>query len=176
MLDALLGDPQDQPIVEHGMPNEDKASRYVAKPLDAADWIEILTFFTTKSPNTMSYMYLEIYGGKIASYPLKDSAFVHRDVLYDAVLDVFWYMPGDRAAAETFMHDWIQLMQRFWNHGVYQNYPSISVPDYPRNYWGSALEGLSRITSYNVCYTKLLRTCSSRLAGPRRMIPIFAFV
>ncbi|MCV2879286.1 FAD-binding oxidoreductase [Sedimentimonas flavescens] len=145
VLDALLNDPQDQPIVAHGMPNEDKASRYVAKDLSAAEWIEVLTFFTTKSPNTMSYMYLEVYGGKIASYPLENSAFVHRDVLYDAVLDVFWYMPGDRAAAEAFMHDWIQLMERFWNGGVYQNYPSISVPDYPHNYWKSALPGLKKV-------------------------------
>ncbi|MGG5821699.1 FAD-binding protein [Falsiroseomonas sp. HW251] len=147
VLDALLGNPQDQPIIPDGMgmPNEDKASRYVAKPLDKAKWVEILTFFTGQANNTMAYMYLELYGGAIERYPAADSAFVHRDVLYNAVLDVFWYAPKDRLAAEAFLNGWTHLMQTVWNEGVYQNYASINVPDYTRNYWGDAVQGLALV-------------------------------
>jgi hypothetical protein len=88
-------------------------------------------------------MYLELYGGAIAAYPAGGNAFVHRDVLYNAVLDVFWYAPKDRLAAEGFLNDWTHLMQTVWNKGVYQNYASINVPDYPLNYWGNAVDGLA---------------------------------
>jgi hypothetical protein len=147
VLDALLGNPQDQPIIPDGMgmPNEDKASRYVAQALDRDKWIEILTFLTGKANNTMAYMYLELYGGAIAAYPAGGNAFVHRDVLYNAVLDVFWYAPKDRLAAEGFLNDWTHLMQTVWNQGVYQNYASINVPDYPLNYWGNAVDGLTQV-------------------------------
>lgn len=147
VLEALLSNPQDQPIVDPtmGMPNEDKASRYVAQALTAAEWSGILTYFTTKSPSTMSYMYLELYGGAIATYPMDDSAFVHRDAYYDAVLDVFWYKPADRAAAETFMSGWTALFDAVGNGESYQNYPSVSVPDYPLAYWGQAVHGLVKV-------------------------------
>jgi len=147
VLKALLETPQDQPIIPDGMgmPNEDKASRYVARNLDRDSWIRILTFLTSKANNTMAYMYLELYGGAIANYPSGGNAFVHRDVLYNAVLDVFWYAPKDRLAAEGFLNDWTHLMQTVWNQGVYQNYPSINVPDYPVNYWGNAVQGLALV-------------------------------
>jgi len=147
ILDILLSNPQDQPIIDPklGMPNEGKASRYVSKPLTGLEWAEILNYFTTQSPSTMSYMYLELYGGKIAAYPATESAFVHRDVLYNAVLDVFWYRPDDRAAAEVFMAGWTALFAKVGDGGSYQNYPSVSVPDYPIAYWGQAVHGLVKV-------------------------------
>ena len=144
VLNSLLGAPQDQPIVDPamGMPNEDKASRYVSRNLTPAEWTSILTFFVTKANNTMAYMYLEFYGGKIADATLADSAFIHRDAHFNAVLDVFWYKPSDRLAAETFLNGWVQQLEKVWNNESYQNYASINVPDYAMNYWGAALKGL----------------------------------
>jgi FAD/FMN-containing dehydrogenase len=147
VLDKLLGDPQDQPIIDPnmGMPNEGKASRYVAQDLTAAQWTELVTYFVTKTPNTMSYMYLELYGGAIQNYSPLDNAFVHRTAFYDAVLDVFWYLPKDRPAAEAFLTGWINLMETVWNGEVYQNYASIDVPDYTSNYWASLTWFLTKI-------------------------------
>lgn len=147
VLDSLVNAPQSQPIITDAMgsPNEEKASRYVATSLTAAQWVQIMDYFIEKSPNTLSYMYLEFYGGAIRTYPLGGSAFIHRTALYDAVLDVFWYAPRDRAAAEAFLDGWITLLETVWNGEVYQNYPSIKVPNYPVNYWGSALNGLVKV-------------------------------
>jgi hypothetical protein len=144
VLNALLGNPQDQPIVPPtmGMPNEDKASRYVSRTLSAAEWRSILDLFVTGSPNTLSYMYLEFYGGLISSYPLALSAFIHRDAVFNAVLDVFWYIPQDKAAAEQFLVRWATLLETVWNGEVYQNYANVRVPDFASNYWGSARPGL----------------------------------
>lgn len=147
VLTALLGNPQDQPIVppDMGMPNEDKGSRYVARDLTPAEWQSLLELFLTGSPDTLSYMYLELYGGAIAGYPAALNAFVHRDAVFNAVLDVFWYLPKDRSASEAFLADWCRLMETLWNNEVYQNYASIKVPDYAVNYWGKALPGLVRV-------------------------------
>ncbi|MFO1141230.1 MAG: FAD-binding protein [Amaricoccus sp.] len=144
VLDALLGKPQDQPIIPDGMgmPNEDKASRYVSRDLTPSEWRSLVDLYLSAAPTMLPYMYLELYGGAIASYPIADSAFIHRDAVFNAVLDVFWYPPKDRAAAEAFLNSWIRLLETFWNGEVYQNYASINVPDFADNYWASALAGL----------------------------------
>lgn len=144
VLDALLGNPQDQPVLPDGwgMPNEEKQSRYVAQDLTADQWSSIVTYFSTKSPDQYSYAYLEVYGGAINALPIETNAFVHRTSLYDAVLDVFWYRPIDRPAAEAFLAGWVALLDAVGNGEVYQNYPSLKIEDYPLAYWGSALAGL----------------------------------
>jgi hypothetical protein len=87
-------------------------------------------------------MYLEIYGGSINSQQLTHNAFAHRDVHFDAVMDVYWFNNVDRKANEAFLQEWINLMETVWNEGVYQNYCNVNVPDYPKNYWKDALPGL----------------------------------
>jgi FAD/FMN-containing dehydrogenase len=139
----LLNYPYDIPYLQPNlpMPNEDKQARYVARDLTLAEWQAQLDFFVT-SPNLYSYLYLEIYGGAINSYPVEGSAFIHRDVAFNACLDVFWY-PGDNSApVEKYLQDWCTLMQPVWNGHIYQNYPSGAVPDYRSNYWGQALDAL----------------------------------
>ncbi|MGH7184785.1 MAG: FAD-binding oxidoreductase, partial [Pseudomonadota bacterium] len=145
VLEVLLDEPQDQPITPQGQPFEDKASRYVARDLTPAEWTSLLRYFVTNPPNQMVYMYLEFYGGAIARYPVDGSAFIHRGVHFNAVHDVFWYLPADRKANEDYLNGWIQLIQTLWNNGVYQNYASINVPDYAQNYWGPALPGLVKV-------------------------------
>jgi hypothetical protein len=147
VLNSLLSTPQEQPIIDGslGAPNEDKASRYVAKNLTAAEWSSLLGYFVSKANNTMAYMYLEVYGGQIAAVPVADSAFVHRTALYNAVLDVFWFSPSERHAAETFLEGWTAGWETVWNNESYQNYASVRLPDYATNYWGTALPGLSLV-------------------------------
>ncbi len=145
VLDWLLNKPQEQPVIDEakGMPFEDKSSRYIAKPVDTKDWTHILDRFVLDSPNMLTYGYLEVYTGAINSYPIWESAFIHRDVLYDVVMDVFWYTPDEREASETFMWNWNKTIEKHWNGHVYQNYASVQVPDYAENYWGFAVPLLS---------------------------------
>jgi hypothetical protein len=124
------------------MPFEDKSSHYVERPLRADEWTSILSYFTDKGIVNGCYGYLEFYGGAINGYPLDQSAFVHRGVAFNAVMDVFWYENADRAAAEQFLNGWNHLLEKVWNGHIYQNYASLVAPDYAHNYWGSALAGL----------------------------------
>lgn len=142
VLGRLLSDPQDQPIVPlHQTPYEDKGARFVARDLTADEWTSILNYYLT-TPNDLSYMYLEFYGGQINSYPRDNSAFIHRDTVFNAVLDVFWMVAADRQPAEDFLNGWITLIETMWNGEAYQNYPSINMPDYASCYWADALPGL----------------------------------
>jgi hypothetical protein len=141
VFDKLLNFPQEQPVLAYKKVFEDKGARFVARDLTADEWTSILNYYLT-TPNNLSYMYLEFYGGQINAYPRDQSAFIHRDTVFNAVMDVFWYVADDRLAAEKFLNGWIQLMETMWNHEMYQNYVSLNVNDYASCYWADALFGL----------------------------------
>ena len=67
---------------------------------------------------------------------------MHRDVLYNAVLDVFWLEESQRIAAQQFLEGWIQLVGPLSNGRIYQNYPRLGEPNYAGAYWGDAQAGL----------------------------------
>jgi hypothetical protein len=139
----LLNFPQGLPNITV-MPYEDKSSRYVARNLTLAEWTSILNYYVSSQPAlvNMVYGYLEFYGGAINSYDPDQSAFVHRDVAFNAVMDVFWYENSQRKAAEDFLYGWNQTLAPMWNGGVYQNYCSLSMTDYISAYWRDAIYGL----------------------------------
>jgi len=140
----LLNCPFDVPYIpfnERGQPPEDKQARNVARDLTRDEWQKILDHFVT-SPNKWSYLYFEVYGGRINEYPLEDSAFIHRDCAFCAALDIFYYPDDDKAAADQYLKDWCALMEPMWNGHIYQNYPKSDVPDYRKHYWGRALDAL----------------------------------
>jgi hypothetical protein len=138
----LLNKPYSMPFFPpHAVPYEDKVARYVARPLAAVEWRSLLEYFKS-TPNPYSYAYLECYGGAINAYPSDKSAFVHRDVLYNAVLDVFWLEESQRIAAQAFLEGWAQLVGPMGNGRIYQNYPRLGEPNYAGAYWGDAQAGL----------------------------------
>ena len=138
----LLNKPYSMPFFPpDAVPREDKVSRYVARPLAAAEWRSLLEYFKD-TPNPYSYAYLECYGGAINAYPPDKSAFVHRDVLFNAVLDVFWLEESQRVAAEQFIEGWAQLVGPMSNGRIYQNYPRLGEPNYAGAYWGDAQASL----------------------------------
>ena len=138
----LLNKPYSMPFFPaNAIPRENKVSRYVARPLAAPEWRSLLDYFK-RSPNPYSYAYLECYGGAINAYPSDKSAFVHRDVLYNSVLDVFWLEESQRMAAQQFLEGWIQLVGPMSNGRIYQNYPRLGEPNYAGAYWGDAQAGL----------------------------------
>jgi FAD/FMN-containing dehydrogenase len=141
--ETLLNRPYGMPCIAEGapMPNEDKASRIVSRSLSTAEWTGLLNYFVT-TPNQTSYFYMEFYGGAINAYPVSRSAFIHRDALYNAVLDVFWWTEAERAPAQAFLDGWIKYMEPLYNGHVYQNYPRLSDTNYAEKYWGSAQAAL----------------------------------
>ena len=138
----LLNRPYSMPFFPpDAVPRENKVSRYVARPLASADWRSLLEYFKG-TPNPYSYAYLECYGGAINAYPLDKSAFIHRDVLFNTVLDVFWLEESQRVAAQQFLEGWVRLVGPMSNGQIYQNYPRLGEPDYAWAYWGDAQAGL----------------------------------
>jgi hypothetical protein len=104
----------------------------------------MLDFLITKAPNEYaSYFYIEVYGGRINSYPVDDSSYIHRDSAMNFCLDVFWYDSDDPKPVKQFLQDWwTGYAAPVWNGQVYQNYPSEAVADYRASYWGKALDAL----------------------------------
>jgi FAD/FMN-containing dehydrogenase len=171
--DKLLNLPQSMPLLP-SLPFEDKQARYVERNLSAAEWTAILQHFI-KSPNAWSYMYLEFYGGAINSYPTDQSAFVHRNAAFNAVMDVFWFENNEREAAETFLNGWTELMAPMWNGQVYQNYCSLELRDYAENYWGNAWAGLWAVKQKydpDNAFTFEQAICPPRaMGGPGSVLP-----
>ncbi len=136
---SLLNTPYGMPCfaADAAMPFEDKASRIVSRDWTDAEWRSLLDYFVT-TPNPFSYFYMEFYGGAINAYPEWGSAFVHRDAVFNAVLDVFWWQQSDRAASQAFLVGWMDLMEPLYNGHVYQNYPRLDDANYAHKYWGDA--------------------------------------
>ena len=176
----LLNKPYSMPFFPaDAVPCEDKVSRYVARPLAAAEWRSLLEYFKD-TPNHYSYAYLECYGGAINAYPPDKSAFVHRDVLFNAVLDVFWLEKLQRVAAEQFIEGWAQLIGPMSNGRIYQNYPRLGEPNYAGAYWGNAQAGLYAVKcKYDprMVFTFAQQVCALMAPiggpGPRIILPGF---
>lgn len=139
----LLNVPYGMPCLapDTPMPNEDKASRIVSRDWTPDEWRALLNFYVT-TPNQYSYFYMEFYGGAINAYPPDGSAFIHRDAMYNAVLDVFWWTAEQQGPAQAFLDGWIAMMEPLYNGHVYQNYPRLGDPDYAFKYWGWAQSDL----------------------------------
>ncbi len=141
-LDKLL---EDKPYsLPDNLPDgacETKASGYIASVLAPADWQTLIDYFGT-SPNGWTLAYLEPYGGAINRYPVQDSAFVHRSVDMNFVVDVFWRNAAERATMQAWLAGFMKLLQPFTNGHVYQNYADSSLADFRQAYWGTAFERL----------------------------------
>jgi FAD/FMN-containing dehydrogenase len=163
------------------MPFEDKASRYVTRPLTPTAWTGLLRLFVS-SPNQMSYFYMEFYGGAINAFPAYpaegSNAFVHRNAAFNAVLDVFWYdgpnKEADKAKSEKFLSDWIDYMAPMWNGEIYQNYPQVGQPNHGPAYWADAQAGLAAVkTKYDPTSAFQFAQDVSTPTGPVTAIPVW---
>jgi FAD/FMN-containing dehydrogenase len=131
------------------------ASRYIAQASAATywtsqNWKKLLDYLVVPADQQWSSLWLEPYGGAITAYPLHESAFIHRDVSFNACLEVFWDqtdMLGDPhgriARSQAFLDGWRTLMQPAWNGEIYQNYPTeeLAKDAHEAAYWGKAYWG-----------------------------------
>lgn len=113
---------------------ESKASAYIAQPVTQAQWQQLVDYFST-SPNTWSLAYLEPYGGAINRYPAADSAFIHRHMDCDLVVDVFWRDEEERAHMELWLAGLMELVKPWLCGAVYQNYPDATLENFADAYW-----------------------------------------
>ncbi|MEO8132494.1 MAG: BBE domain-containing protein [Betaproteobacteria bacterium] len=51
----------------------------------------------------------------------------------------------DQAVRGQFLTRWNQMVEAYWNGEVYQNYPSVSDPNYALEYWGGAYPTLQLV-------------------------------
>jgi hypothetical protein len=124
-----------------------KRSGYIAAPLGLDGWNRVVQIFAT-TPNKYNLLGIEPYGGTLNSYPLGDSAFIHRDVFMDLFVDSFFDVAG-KITTEQAARGWLtQLMSAvapYRNGHVYQNYPERDLQDYRFAYWGDALTTLQQV-------------------------------
>ncbi len=116
---------------------ETKASGYIDKPIPQAVWQQVIDQFH-KAVNPWSMVYTEPYGGAIARYPVEDSAFVHRHVDMDIVIDGCWRNEEERVKVQAWIDGLYDLLRPYMNGHVYQNYPNRDLQDFAQAYWGDA--------------------------------------
>jgi FAD/FMN-containing dehydrogenase len=139
----LLPDPNLPPGVT-SFPPELKQSAYISKPVDLAGWSAIVKYFETR-PNNTNAIFFEPYGGAINSYPMKASAFIHRDAYMDVYVDSFWFKDSDKKAAEDWLDGYMSVLAPYANGQQYQNYPRRNTPNYPEAFWGAAYPSLQAV-------------------------------
>lgn len=111
-------------------------STYIARKLNVADYQNILTFFKTV-PNTYGMLDLEGYGGVINTYPVEQSAFIHRDVLMDFYAIVFFdKVTNDQEKNRQWLISLFNFMEQYSNGHSYQNYPNRDQQGFQWAYWG----------------------------------------
>lgn len=137
----LLTTPYDIPQYPSGMtspPPEDKLSRIISRVLEPAEWLELIHLFL-QTPNHFTTIAMEIYGGAIGEVASDKTVFVHRYAYCDLFCDVFWLTPQDEPAAKEFFAKWRATVAKFWDGGVYQNYPELGDKDFAQHYWGEKI-------------------------------------
>ena len=95
----------DEPYAYPDVPDaavEDKLSGYVARALDKGEWAGITGAYQDDSLG-WAFSNFEVYGGAINARPRTTNAFIHRDVYFDWVQDIFWVTEEQRTVAECLL-------------------------------------------------------------------------
>jgi hypothetical protein len=133
-----------------GTLREVKVSNYIARPLGAGGWARVVKLYVNRpdmkaaAANTVA---LEPYGGRISA-PRHESAFIHRAVATDLVIDSFYSDDDEKPEAEAWLEDYRELLRGpdgISNGRVYQNYPEAGLNDWQERYFGSAFDRLLEI-------------------------------
>lgn len=125
---------------------EFKRSGYISAPQSLSEWQEIVKYFGT-SPNIYNIVGIEAYGGAIKTYPVRQSAFIHRDDYCDLFVDSFFDKDGkitDRDTAQKWIDSYMKILTPHFNGHVYQNYPVRDFPNFRWAYWGDAFDCLMK--------------------------------
>jgi FAD/FMN-containing dehydrogenase len=123
-----------------------KGSAYVTTSLpDAA--IAALQQQLAAAPSSASLIQLDNMGGAIAAVAAGDTAFAHRQALFDIQFETFWANDADEAAN----HAWVKSARAAlapYSDGAYVNYIDADVTDLGTYYRGN----LARLSSVKRSY------------------------
>jgi FAD/FMN-containing dehydrogenase len=112
-------------------------SGYIENSLSVNDYKNILNFFFTV-PNTFGILAMEGYGGVINTFPVENSAFIHRNVIMNFFSFVFFdKQTNDQEENREWINSLFEFMEPYCNGHSYQNYPNRDQLDYAWAYWGS---------------------------------------
>jgi len=111
-------------------------SAYISRQLNVVDYRNILTFFKTV-PNDFGMLDLEGYGGRINTYPVAQSSFIHRDVTMDFYAIAFFDdVTNDQEKNRLWLISLFNFMNTYTNGHSYQNYPNRDQTGFQWAYWG----------------------------------------
>lgn len=120
-------------------------SIYISRDLFVSDWVNILQKYMT-SPNSLTMVDMECYGGNIRTIPESSNAFIHRNVNMDFFCDAFFEENGtSRTDNQNWLEEFFEFMAQYGNGHSYQNYPNRLQTDYKQAYWGEAYPTLVAI-------------------------------
>jgi hypothetical protein len=123
------------------IPPLQRQSRYLTRPLDAADFERLLAYYAT-TPSPLDTLYIQAMGGHLNAIPRESSAFIHRSAAFLCFLDVFWRDAAEKQAGLDWQQGWCAVMAPFWNGHCYQNFPDPTLEEYRHAYWGEAFPAL----------------------------------
>jgi FAD/FMN-containing dehydrogenase len=106
-----------------------------------ADWQQLVADYAAHA-NPHSPLTLYAWGGAIARVPEEDSAFVHRQAMFNIMVTGIWNGAQEEQQMRSYLARWAQFMQPFWTGGIFQNFADREAPDYRENYWGKAFPAL----------------------------------
>jgi FAD/FMN-containing dehydrogenase len=138
--EGLIDKPYSYPDIPDNA-QEDKLSGYLARPLDLGEW-KGLTDAAQRDTLGWAFANLEVYGGAINARPVNSNAFVHRNVYFDWVQDVFWTNAAERETAERFLDEMVRAWQPYLNGHANQDYPRRSQTNYRWLFFGEAFNTL----------------------------------
>ena len=123
---------------------EDKQSTNIARQLTTKEWREVCKRFAA-SPNPWTAVAIEPYGGAINQVARGATAFVHREADMNLFVDVFWMDDKQRQEVQSYLDDFMTLLDPLGNGESYQNYPRLSQTDYRQRYWAEQFPRLLAI-------------------------------
>lgn len=121
-----------------------KESGYVAQPIGASSWPEVLEAFVA-SPLPWDMIVVEPYGGNINKVSSDHCAFVHRDVCANIYSNVFFRKSDQLQIARQASARIHAALQPHTNGHRYPNYPKRDLDAFGWVYWGNAYSRLVAI-------------------------------
>jgi FAD/FMN-containing dehydrogenase len=121
-----------------------RISCYVDQAVNTETWQALLHHLQTV-PTPWCKASIEPYGGVIETISADATAFVHRNVDFNFVVDTAWRNSAEQRRAVTWLDAAINIIKPFANEHVYQNYADSRLVHWAEAYYGSALPRLQHV-------------------------------
>mgnify|MGYP002399085096 CR=1 FL=1 len=100
--------------------------------------------FISRPPTSSVSVFFHGLGGAVAKVPRNATAYFYRQALSNISFFATWSTPDGAAPGIRWVEEFRRAMLPF-TEGVYVNTPDLSIKDWPRAYYGSNFEQLTRV-------------------------------